>query len=178
MYLAFFIIPGTTLGAATDLDGNFTVRGIAVGKHSLRVSYIGYVSIVVEIEITANRTLEENFFLDPETIEGQTVIITAQAQGQLEAINQQLTSDRIANIVSEARIQELPDFNAASALSRLPGVSTTQSSGEDNKVVIRGLSPEYNSIEIDGVRLSATGSSQIGLSSLPGAGGTNPLHQI
>jgi len=166
------IIQGTTLGAATDLDGNFTVRGIPVGKHTLRVSYIGYVPIVVEVEIIANRTIEENFYLDPETIEGQTVIITAQAQGQLEAINQQLTSDKIANIVSESRIQELPDFNAASALSRLPGVSTTQSSGEDNKVVIRGLSPEYNSIEIEGVRLSATGSSQIGLSSLPGAGGT------
>jgi TonB-dependent receptor len=83
----------------------------------------------------------------------------------LEAINQQLASDNIANIVSEKKIQELPDFNAASALSRLPGISTTQSSGEDNKVVIRGLSPKYNSIEVEGVKLSSTGSSNIGLTS-------------
>jgi hypothetical protein len=46
--------------------------------------------------------------------------VTAQALGQIQAINQQLASDKISNIVSEAKIQELPDFNAAQALSRLP----------------------------------------------------------
>lgn len=166
------IIQGTTLGAATDFDGNFTIRNIPVGQHTVVVSYIGYDKVSIEVNITANRTLEQDFELQPNAIEGEVVTITAQAQGQLEAINQQLTSDNIANIVSESRIQELPDFNAASALSRLPGISTTKSSGEDNKVVIRGMSPEYNSIEIEGVRLSATGSSQIGLSSNPNSGGT------
>jgi len=93
----------------------------------------------------------------------------------LQAINQQLASDKIANIVSEQRIQELPDFNAAAALSRLPGISTQKSSGEDNKVIIRGLAPKYNSIEIEGVQLSATGSAQIGLSSNPNEGNSSVL---
>ncbi len=166
------ILLGTSFGAASDLDGKYIVRNIPVGSYKMVVSYIGYNPITIDITITANRTLEQDFYLDAKTIEGETITITAQAQGQLEAINQQLTSDNIANIVSESKIQELPDFNAASALSRLPGVSTTQSSGEDNKVVIRGLSPQYNSIEIEGVRLSSTGSSQIGLSSNPNSGGT------
>jgi len=159
------IIQGTTLGAATDFDGAYLIRNIPVGTHTLVVSYIGYQKKSIEINIIENRTLEQNVTLKLNAIEGQEVTITAQAQGQLEAINQQLTSDNIANIVSESRIQKLADFNAAAALSRLPGVSTTQSSGEANKVVIRGLSPKFNSIEIEGVRLSATGSSSIGLTS-------------
>ncbi len=169
---ANIMIDGSTLGTASDLDGNFILRNIPEGQQTIVISYLGYQPDTVSVNIVANRMFEEDYYLIPEALEGETVTVTAQAEGQLQAINQQLTSDNIANIVSEKKIQELPDYNAASALSRLPGVSTTQSSGEDNKVVIRGLSPKYNSIQVEGIQLSATGSSQIGLSSNPNSGGT------
>ncbi len=58
-------------------------------------------------------------------------------------------------MVSAARIQELPDANAAESVSRLPGVSLIRTGGEGSRVVIRGLSPQYNRITIDGVELPA-----------------------
>ena len=158
-------IEGTTLGASTDLDGDFVIPQVPPGTYELVIRYIGYQTKTIGVTVTVGEELKQEIGLDFETVEGEVVEITAQAVGQLAAINQQLASDKIANIVSEARIQELPDFNAAAALSRLPGISTTKSSGEDNKVVIRGLSPKYNSIEVEGVKLSATGSSSIGLTS-------------
>ncbi len=164
-------IKGTSIGSATDIDGQYTIRRVPAGGHTLVISYIGYNSVEEVIQVTGGETLEFNAELMQETLEGNEVTISAQREGQIEAINQQIQSDNIVNVVSETKIQELPDFNAASALGRLPGVSTTQSSGEDNKVVIRGLSPEYNSIEIEGVQLASTGSSSIGLSSNPDAGG-------
>ena len=82
------------------------------------------------------------------TIEGEEVVVTAQSQGQLQAINQQLSSNKIVSVVSESKIQEMPDNNAAQAISRLPGVSTLQSSGEASKVVIRGLAPQYNQVAV------------------------------
>lgn len=165
------IIDGTSLGAASDLDGKYVIRNIPAGDHKITVSYIGYNSVTEDITITTNRMLEQNFYLSAQTIQGQTVTITAQAQGQISAVQQQLSSNKIANIVSEARIQELPDFNAAQALSRLPGISTIQSSGEANKVVIRGLAPQYNKIAIAGVSLASTGSTQIGAASQGGTSG-------
>ncbi|MCB0732471.1 MAG: carboxypeptidase-like regulatory domain-containing protein, partial [Ignavibacteriae bacterium] len=164
---ANIVIEGTSIGASSDFDGNYLIRSIPAGSHTITVTYIGFEPKSEQINIVANRALELNFTLKPLVLEGETVTISAQAKGQVSAIQQQLTADQISNVVSEERIQELPDFNAASTLARLPGVSTTQSSGEDNKVVIRGLSPKYNSIEIEGVKLSSTGSSQIGLSSNP-----------
>jgi len=159
------IIQGTSIGAAADLEGEYFIPNIPPGTYTIMVSYIGYASMSVEVIVPASGTVRQDFELQAVVLPGKEVVVTAQAQGQMQAINLQLQSTKIANIVSEARIQELPDFNAASALSRLPGVSTTQSSGEDNKVVIRGLSPKYNSIEIEGVKLSSTGSSQMGLTS-------------
>ena len=162
---ANIIVKGTNIGTASNLDGKFILRDIPEGKQTIVTSYVGYEPQSMEIDIVANRTIEIDFNLSATALEGQEVVVTGQAQGQLQAINQQLTSDRISNVVSEQRIQQLPDYNAASALSRLPGISTQQSSGEDNKVVIRGMSPKYNAIEIDGIRLNSTGSSSIGLTS-------------
>ncbi|MFO7447004.1 MAG: carboxypeptidase-like regulatory domain-containing protein [Ignavibacteriaceae bacterium] len=156
------IIRGTSIGAATDLDGNFVLRNIPSGPQILVVSYIGYIADTIQINISAGRTLEQNFGLSSTIVEGEEVLVTAQAIGQLQAINQQLSSDKISSVVSESRIQELPDFNAAQTISRLPGISTLQSSGEANKIVIRGLAPQYNSVEIEGFKLASTGSTTIG----------------
>ncbi len=71
----------------------------------------------------------------------------------MKAINEQLSSIPIKNVVSAAKIQELPDANAAESVSRLPGVSLIRTGGEGSQVVIRGLSPQYNQITIDGVEI-------------------------
>lgn len=160
-------LEGTKLGSSTDLNGRFIIPSVPVGNYKLKVTYIGYQNKRIDVSVEDGQELKQDIALSSEIIQGKEIVVTAQAEGQLGAINLQLSSDKIANVVSEQRIQELPDFNAAQAISRLPGISTTQSSGEDNKVVIRGLSPQYNSIEVEGVTLSATGSSQIGLSSNP-----------
>lgn len=162
----------TGLGDATDVDGRYSVRRIPAGTYTLSISYIGYVTIEETIVIRAGETVRFNAALTQETLEGEEVVVSAQREGQVQAINQQLRSDKIVNVVSEAKITEMPDFNAAQAIGRLPGVSTLKSSGEENKVVIRGLSPKYNSIEVEGIRLSSTGSSQIGVSSLGNTAGS------
>lgn len=159
------------LGAASDLDGNYVIRNIPVGKQTIVISYIGYESDSVEVTIVADRALGEDFHLKPLVIEGETVTVTAQALGQVSAIQQQLTSNKIVNVVSEAKLQELPDFNAAQSLSRLPGVSVQQSAGEANKVVIRGLAPQFNAVAIEGIKMASTGSTQIGASSLGNTSG-------
>ncbi|HHH50498.1 MAG TPA: TonB-dependent receptor, partial [Saprospiraceae bacterium] len=89
---------------------------------------------------------------------GKEVIVTGQLLGQAKAINQQLNSESIANIVSADRIQELPDVNAAEAISRLPGVAINRSGGEGQKVVIRGMSPKFAAITVNGVRLPSNSS--------------------
>ena len=162
---ANIIVKGTSIGTASNLDGQYLLRNIPEGKQTVEVSYVGYEPQSMELDIVANRTIEVNFNLSATAVEGKEVVVTGQAMGQLQAINQQLSSDKISNVVSEQRIQELPDFNAAQSLARLPGVSTLQSSGEANKVVIRGLAPKYNQITIGGITLPSTGSTQIGITS-------------
>ncbi len=147
---------GTALGAATDLKGSYTIAKVPPGRHSLRVTYIGYKSKTIAVETRDGQIVQVPIALQLDAIEGGTVVVTAQALGQAGAINRQLTSRTITNVVSAEKIMELPDANAAESVGRLPGISIQRSGGEGNKVVIRGLSPTYNAITIAGDRIPAT----------------------
>jgi len=130
---ANIIIKGTRIGTTADLDGNFTIPNAPTGQQTITVSYIGYATVNIPVTVKEDGVVRHDFALRAEALKGKEYVITAQAQGQVQAINQQLAESRISSVVSEAKIQELPDFNAAAAISRLPGVSTLESSGEANK---------------------------------------------
>ncbi len=147
------LLLSTGFGASAKGDGTYIIRNIPEGKYTIRVSYIGYKKIEKTIEVIGNKTIELNFHMMPESLEGKEVIVTAQAVGQQHAINEQLNALSVKNVVSSARIQELPDANAAESVSRLPGISLIRTGGEGSQVVVRGLSPQYNEITIDGVQL-------------------------
>jgi TonB-dependent receptor len=147
---------GTGFGASSDIYGKFLVRNVPAGSYKVRTAYIGYKTVEATIQVRDGADTKHEVKLDPVSVEGEAVIVTAQAEGQNEAINQQLMSAQIVNVVSAARIQELPDANAAETIGRLPGVSILRSGGEGNQIVIRGLQPKYNAVMIDGVRMSSS----------------------
>ncbi len=155
---ATVLLKGTSLGASTDLEGRYSITGIPAGSYTVRTSYVGYDSREEKVTVTSGSNITVDVRLEAVGLRGKEVVVTAQASGQNAAINQQLTSQNIVNVVSAARIQELPDANAAESVGRLPGVYVLRSGGEGYQVAIRGLQPKYNEVEIDGVRMAATNS--------------------
>ena len=151
-------IEGTSLGSATDQDGFYKITSIQEGSYNIKATYIGYKTSSDVINLEGDQNVKLDFNLNYTTIEGEEITVTAQAKGQMDAINKQLNSKSIVNIISSDRIQELPDANAAETVARVPGVSIQREGGEGNKVVIRGLSPKYNSITVNGNRLASTDS--------------------
>jgi TonB-dependent receptor len=163
LYGATAIIVGTSLGSATDNEGRYVIRRIPAGEVEVRFSYIGYESKIFNVTIVDGETLDLDVELSASTLDGVEIQISAQALGQVAAINQQRSSNTIINVVSEEKIKELPDANAAESIGRLPGVSVMRSGGEANKVILRGLSDKYLNVTIDGVRLPTTDALSRGL---------------
>lgn len=156
---ATIVVKNTSIGAATDLNGYFIVRNVPAGNSVIVIRCIGYDSVNATVTLEQNGEVSQDYYLNAVAIQGKPVLVTAQAQGQVQAVNQQLSSSNIVNVVSAKKIQELPDFNAAEALGRLPGISVTRSGGEADRIVIRGLAPEYNLVAINGVTQGATDNS-------------------
>ncbi len=156
LFGATILLVGTSLGAATDMNGKYVIENVPEGSYTVRASYIGYGQVKKNIIIREGNNVILNFSLDPVGVKGKTIVVTAQASGQTQAINQQLSSDQIVNVVSAAKIQELPDANAAESVGRLPGISVLRNGGEGTEVVIRGLAPKFNNITLDGIQMASS----------------------
>lgn len=155
-------------GTATNEDGSFVIKDVPTGTYKIRFSYIGYNTKFVEVTISGDVSNVLNIVLERNILVGEEITVLAQAAGQLAAIKQQLNSNTIVNVVSKERLSELPDQNAAESVARLPGVSVQRDAGEASKVVVRGLSPRFNSITVNGVRLPGTeGDRSVDLSLVP-----------
>ncbi|HTO92770.1 MAG TPA: TonB-dependent receptor, partial [Bacteroidota bacterium] len=168
------VLVGTGMGAATDAGGRYTIRGISAGEYSVKVSFVGYQTYqsTLTIEESASGGMTRDFRLLPVVIEGDTIVVSAQAGGQNAAISQQLSALPVMNVVSAAKIQELPDLTVADAVSRLPGVSLIRVGGEGTQVIIRGMAPQYNQVTIEGVELPSDIPSSNNITSVDAAAGT------
>jgi TonB-dependent receptor len=147
---ATVVVKGTTTGVTSDFNGEY-ILPLKPGTYTLLYSYMGYETKEEKVTIEANKTTILNMRLSPSLIMGEEVIVTAQARGQIGAVNQQLRSNQIINVVSAERIRELPDENAAQAISRLPGITL-----DGSKVVIRGIESKMNKIMINGIEMPST----------------------
>lgn len=152
------VLMGTGMGSATSIEGEFKIVNISPRAYTVRVSCIGYEAKEIPVDFSKTAVRRLNVQLTSTVIQGKEVVVTAQMRGQIAAINQQISSDKIVNVVSEEKIKELPDANAAEAIGRLPGVSIIRSGGEASQVVLRGLSSRFSNITVDGVRIPATDS--------------------
>ncbi len=165
---AVVMVVGTNNGTTTDVDGNYILRNVDPGKRQLSISYVGYTTKILDVEVIPDKIIEMNAVLEITSIEGKEVVITAQRTGQQGAINEQLNSTVIENVVSADRLQENPDANAAEAIGRLPGISLIRSGGEGTAVVVRGLDPKYTEISMDGIVLPTNNISGISQYDLEG----------
>ena len=156
LMFANVVLKGTSTGTVTDDDGNYLLPNLRPGSYTLLFSYLSYHDIEQEIEVVEGETQIINGQMEMASIMGEEVVITGMMRGQTAAINQQVQSNTIVNVVSKEKISELPDANAAEAIARLPGISLQRDAGEGTKVVIRGLAPKFNSITINGERIPST----------------------
>ena len=129
-------VTGTNNGAASDLNGNYIIRNINAGKQTISVSFIGYQTKNIDVVIKPDALNRLDVALKMSNVNGEEVVVTAQRIGQQNAINDQINSDAIKNVVSADRLQENPDANIAEALGRLPGLSLIRSGGEGVAIIV------------------------------------------
>ncbi|MBN2010541.1 TonB-dependent receptor [candidate division KSB1 bacterium] len=149
-------IAGTSLGTATNSEGQFILQNVPVGSYSLKVTFIGYQTEQQDIQIISGQTAEANFKLSENVVEmGEVVAYGELTRGQAKALQKQKTASNIVQVVSEEFFQRFPDRNAAETVRRLPAISISRDQGEGEMVQIRGMDQEYNSLTLNGVRIPA-----------------------
>src|SRR3990170_2638543 len=131
-----FVI-GTTMGSATDINGNYAVEKVPEGNYTLRVTVIGYRESKAELEVTAGKTTTRNFTLAVDILQMEGVVITGTAGGS--GIKKKDASFSITTI-SPRELEQLSPQSTAAALDLVPGVWSESSGGVAGaNIFVRGL---------------------------------------
>ncbi|WP_369793850.1 TonB-dependent receptor [Mangrovimonas sp. TPBH4] len=154
-------VPGATVaidslkkGAVSDFDGAYTLLEVPEGTHTVTVKYLGYSDISKEATVVPGGTVVLDFTLTSENTELDEVLVTGYGlSGQARALNTQKNKTNITNIVSTDQIGKFPDANIGDAVKRIPGITMQVDQGEARNIIVRGLSPQLNSVTLNGSRI-------------------------
>ncbi len=147
----------TGSGAATGVDGFFTITLITGEKYQLTFSAIGYADKTIsEVMATESGANELNIVMEAKVNALNNVVVTTRSGARKESINSliafQKNTNTVAQVVSAEAIRRTPDKNTGEILKRVPGTSIQ----EGKYIIIRGLSDRYNMVMLNGVPLSST----------------------
>ena len=72
------IIQGTTIGASSDIDGNYKITGIKPDLYNVEVSYLGYKpQIEFEVQVFNNKPAQVDFKLEEDSKTLEAVVVKA-----------------------------------------------------------------------------------------------------
>ncbi|MDY7395685.1 TonB-dependent receptor [Aureibaculum sp. 2210JD6-5] len=154
-------IPGASVileeqnkGAVTDFDGKFTIVDLPVGTHNLLIKYLGFADLLKEVTITSSNTTTVTITITSQNTELDEVVVRGYGIGsQARALNTQKNKKNITNIISTDQIGSFPDANIGDAVKRIPGITMQVDQGEARNIIVRGLSPQLNSVTLNGSRI-------------------------
>src|SRR6478609_3771194 len=148
-------IEGTTQGAVTDIEGNFTLPKVKVGKYNLLISFISYTSkTVADVDVYPDQSTVLNTTLKDASEELATVKVTGRriTETDIAVITEIKKSDLVAVGISSQQIRMSQDRDAAQVIRRVPGVTIV-----GNRFVnVRGLSERYSTVLLNGVMAPST----------------------
>lgn len=158
-------------GAATNANGQFTIPGVPAGSYTLQISFVGYITKNVPVEVQAGETTDVQVQLVPTAVELEDVIVTA-----LGIEREQRSLGYSVQEVEGAELDQSMETNFVSTLAgKVAGAQISSSSqmGGSSRIVLRGAGSVSGNnqplIVIDGVPLDNSDFNN--LSQATGSGG-------
>jgi outer membrane receptor for ferrienterochelin and colicin len=149
------VIEGTTVGAATDMEGNFTINNVKPGVYSLVVSFVTYKThLIKDVVVESGKKTTVEVTLAEDIAQLEEIIVTAKKDiaTDLNLMNSIRESKLVVSGISSEQITKLPDRDVAQIAQRVPGVTIV-----DNRfVVVRGVPERYNQVMINGAIAPST----------------------
>ena len=114
---ANILIVGTSMGAASDVDGNYFIINIPPGVYEVKASEIGYAPIIIkDVRVSADQTTRLNFEMSEKAVQIKSVVVTASKP----LIQKDLTSTQSS--ISGNSISMLPVEDVQSVINLQAGV--------------------------------------------------------
>ncbi len=140
------------IGGSTDLDGNFRLENLKVGRYDIAVEYLGYEPRVIrQIQVTTGKQVFLNVELKESTVKMEEVVILAKQDTDKPLNDMATTSSRSFSVEEAKRFAAAVSDPARMALN-FAGV-TGNGDDIDNEIVIRGNSSKGLLWRLEGIEI-------------------------
>jgi TonB-dependent receptor len=162
------VTPGN-LVASTNGSGDFTIAGLAPGSYTVTITSSGFNPQTATVTVAAGQAAQVNMVLQVGSGNEEIVVTAETGRTMVQAVNEEITSPNILNVLPESEIAALPNANVADAVGRMPGVTLQRDEGEGVYIQVRGLDPRLTNVTIDGVTTPApeVAIRQVNLATIP-----------
>ncbi len=91
-------------------------------------------------------------------VELEEVVVTGFRQSLNAALDEKRAAAGAIDAIVAEDIADFPDLNLAESIQRIPGVAIARDAGEGRQISVRGLSPEFTRVRLNGIEaMSANG---------------------
>ncbi|MEM9930592.1 MAG: TonB-dependent receptor, partial [Bacteroidota bacterium] len=136
-------------GTTTDIDGYFTISDVPPGRHTLRLSYLGYEGRnLPNVMVTTGKEVILNLSLEESIAELAAVTVTAKTRPG-ESINEMATVSSQTFTAESVNRFAGGRADVSRMATNLAGVATSDDSRND--IVIRGNSPAGLLWQLEGI---------------------------
>lgn len=158
---AFVELVGTGQSTVSDELGRYRFAGVN-GSQRVRISYLGFPAVERDVEF-ANGQPVTGIVLANEAVANE-ILVVGYTSARAQALNQERTAENSTTVISGDLLGNFNGTTISDALRRAPGVAFVQNNntGDGTNIIVRGLSPDYNQVRLNGVALpepSGTGRS-------------------
>jgi len=153
---AVLTIAGTNRSAVTDSQGRFHFGSLPAGDYRVRAESAGSATSEMLVAVGNGATATTTLRLGSEIVAMEKLMVTAQAEGQAQALNGQRNAENIRKVVSQDALANSRLGEVGEVLQAMPGLYLEISTHQPSRPNIRGLGSEFNSITFDGVRIGNT----------------------
>jgi hypothetical protein len=136
-------------GAITDDKGNFSISNVAVGKHQMKITSIGYTEQTITVIVNSGKETIVQILLQETSIVKQEVVVTGRQKGEI--INEMATVSAQTFSVEETNRYAGSRSDPARMMSNYAGCQGTDDSRND--IVVRGNSPLGIQYRIEGLQI-------------------------
>ena len=157
-------LEGTSIGTASDENGNYQLQNIPIGTYILKVTAMGYFSDSSKITIIDNETIQKSIFLKMSTQQLEETVVT----GTLKAVRRS-ESPVPVEVYSPTFVKKNPTASIFEALQNVNGVRPQINCNVCNTgdIHINGLEGPYTLVLIDGMPIVSGLGTVYGLSGIP-----------
>jgi hypothetical protein len=152
---ASVLVVGVGVGASTDIDGKFIIRGLKESTIDLRISYVGYTpKTVTGIKVSVGESRKIDVALTPEVFSTDEVVISADREVSTESalLAARKAESTIGDGFSAEQVKLSPAATTSDALKRVTGVTIVS----DKFIYVRGVTDRYNATQLNGVTVTST----------------------